>query len=771
MKIFKRFICAIMIAVLALAFAGCGEETPKLATPQNVTVSETGLITWDAVENADDYILIHNGNHYAVGSVTQYQVGSTVNDFTYAVYARAEGFLNSDPSETKTFKGTGIPIVIDTNVKEVSIKGNQLVGSGKQTTLTATVNYLDGNMTKAVNWSIVEGEEYCSIDSNGKFTANTVTEDHDVTVRATSIANPEKFAELVICVAIKPELTDKLLATVQDDYIGFEGYMDIDLYSFGLNERYVSTANIYGISTQMNGERWHASYVDSGTGYTSEISYRKMGESAQQVVLSLTNDEEYYPMTDERGNTVSWTDSGLYNNFKSLNPSNFTFDETDWRWYFNGPVETAQKMVSSASPYEFDAKRFGLIIEGGELLGIYAESNPSYTVIQGYKSYERLYSFINSGEENVDLPLIAKFEHNPMTTDGGHIDHDSLDEAIKNMQALTSYSLQFKVSSNMATGHAVNGFYETLVDGDYFFRPYDGNENEVMREGAEYGYHRISDSVYNSYNYDPEADKYIAARSFDGDMNNAKASFAFASEIFTSWQYNEDKSVKIYYVDESMCTVATTFYFGVGNEMPLYGLYAMYYDFLMGDYTPYVVVDNGYITETGFFYFLGDMYGEVRVYYSDFNTAEMPDEFRSDLFENGNFVPRRAPSSWADYSIITGEDGENEENALLYFTEMFGAGVNNLPFFGEILKDTFGFGLESYHSPGGISYQVKSVILYYDVPLESDRTIDGWIKQTQEFLVTHGFTRNMYGEYVKGNVSVLPYDSSLDFWIYIWKTV
>ena len=249
-------------------------------------------------------------------------------------------------------------------------------------------------------------------------------------------------------------------------------------------------------------------------------------------------------------------------------------------------------------------------------------------------------------------------------------------------------------------------------------------------------------------------------------MNNAKASFGFASEIFTSWQYNEDKSVKIYYVDQSMCHVATTFYYGVGNDMPLYGLFAMYYDFLMGNYTPYVVVDNGYITETGFFYFLGDMYGEVRVYYSDFNTAEMPEEFKPELFDS--YVPRVLPTSWLDHSVIV---GENETNAGMYFGTMLGEDAVNLPFFEEILGDTFGFALESYRSPGGVSYQVKAVILYYDVPLEEDRTINKAIKDTQEYLVSNGFTKNMYGEYVKGDVSVLPYDSSLDFWIYVWKTV
>ena len=784
MKILKRFICVIVIAILALTFVGCGEkQKTQLATPQNVTCSDTGLITWDPVENADYYVVVLNGQNLK-SETTSYQVGSVVNDFTYAVIALAErGYRMSEPSETKTFTGKGITPSVNPLIENltVSITGNQLVGSGKSTKLTATVNFPDGNTNREVTWSVVDGGEWGSVDGSGKFTAKEVEEDHDVTVRATSIQNTEKYAEIVIGVACQPVLTAEMLESVKDNYISFDGYMDIDLYTFGLFETYVMTTQLYGISTRMDGERWHASYIDSA-GYTANIDYRNIDGYSQQVALSLLNDEEYYPMTDEAGNPVRWEDAGLYNNFPKLKLNDFVFDETDWRYYYTGTdTDVIQKMVTSASPYEFEVSRLGLIIDDGEFLGIYAESKPTYTVASGYKAIEKLYSYINCGEENVTVPTIEKFAHNPVTTGGGRIDHDALGEAISNMQSLKSYKMDFMLSTHMAAGYGISGYIETVVEGNYYFEPYTVNTATYLRTmtpDEQYGYHKLSDELYNSYTYYADGDKYMAARAFDGDMVNAKASFAFAPEIFTTWgEYvdGDDNSndYKIYFVDESMCLVASTLYYGVGNDMPLYGLFAMEYPYLSLS-TPYVVVQNGYIVEAYFFYFLGDMYGEVVISYSDFNTAELPEEVAEYDWEN-DFVPRTPPTSWTQLFVIDETlNGEgNEVPALEYFARLLGSeeAANNVPFFNEILGDTFGFALATYRMLDYSMKNVETVILYYDVPLEADRSIDRTIKKTQEFLVQNGFEKNSRGEYVKGNISAMPYDSSLDFWIYVWKTV
>ena len=786
MKILRKFIGAILIVVFCLAFAGCGKDkTPQLATPENVACSDEGVISWDGVENADYYIVVLNDIKYR-SNTNSYTVGSVVNDFTFAVIAAAEsdsGYKNSEPSETQTFKGKGV-VVPPAPVIEgltVTVTGKQLVGSGKSVQLTATVLFPDGDTNKRVTWSIVEGRQYASVDGNGKFTAKEVTEDHDVTVRATCTDNSAVYADIVICVACQPTLTDEMLDGVKDDYISFEGYMDIDLYTFALSERYIRTYQVPGISTHMNGERWHASYIDTASGYTNDLHYRNVDGDAQQVALSLMNDEEYYPMTDEAGEPVSWTDAGLYNNFKSLKASDFEFDENEWRYFYKGTDEVILKnMVASANPYEFEAKRFGMIIEDGELLGIYAESKPSYTVIQGYKSYEKLYAFINCGEDNVKVPEIRKFESNPATAGGGKIDHETLRTAISNMQNLESYKLDFTMSAHMATGYSISGFVETVMEDNYYFEPYDVNTSTnavLMKKDAQYGYIKV-DGGYNSYNYDKENERYVAARAFDGDISRARASFAFAPEIFTAWATGivNGKETQMYYVDESMCHVASTFYYGVGNDMPLYGLFAMMYPYL-ADYTPFVVVQEGHIVETGFFYFLGDMYGEVVIDYSDFtdyDDVEAPESFKAELFEN--FEPRVIPASWDELTVIdeTIDGNDEEKNAATFFAGLFGSAqdAEDLPFFTEVLGDTFGFGLATYDTHSGMtSRPVQTVILYYDVPLDVDRSINGTIKRVQEFLVQHGFEKNEYGEYVKGNVSVLPYDSSLDFLIYVWKTV
>lgn len=784
MKIFRKIICAVILAVFTLTLVGCGEDdkTPQLSTPENVQITDEGVISWEAVENADYYIVVLNGSNLKAEGTT-YTVGSVVNDFTYQVIAVAEsGYKMSAPSVQMTFKGKGVPIIVNPilDTLTVSVTGNQLVGSGQETILKGTVNFVDGNSNNKVTWSIVDGGDYASIDANGKFTAKEVTEDHDVTVRATSVENPEKYGELEIGVACRPDLTQDMLATVKDDYIGFEGYMDIDLYNFGIYETFERTVTLSGISTSMNGERWHASYVDSGTNYTSEINYKNVSGVAQQVVLSLMNDEEYYPMTDDEGKEISWEDAGLYNNFKSLTPDDFTFDMNDWRYYYNGTDKAfLQKVIGSANPYDFDVKRFGLIIESGELLGIYAESNPDYAVVSGYKAIEKLYSYINCGQDNIVVPEIQKFEHNPITDKGTPIDHDTLKEAIDNMQALTSYKLDFTLSSHMAGGYTIGGYYETVTDGDYYFEPYNisfvnNQQVKVPKEGNQYGYHRLSDSLYNSYNYDKKTDGYVAARAFNGDMKNARASFAFAPEIFTSYAVTtvNGKEAKVYYVNDTMCNVASTMYYGLGNDEPLYGLFALSYE-LLADYTPYIVVQDGHFLEVGWFYFLGDMYGEVRIHYTDLNTAQLPESFKG--FDG--YVPRVAPSKWQDLTVIdqTIDGGEEEVNAFTYFTKLLGSEEKAaaLPFFGsdDLLGDTFGFGFATYFSPGGTQNQVSTVLLYYDVPLSADGTIDAVIKKTQEFLVKNGFTKNAYGEYEKDGVSIMPYDSSLDFCIYIWKTI
>ena len=94
---------------------------------------------------------------------------------------------------------------------------------------------------------------------------------------------------------------------------------------------------------------------------------------------------------------------------------------------------------------------------------------------------------------------------------------------------------------------------------------------------------------------------------------------------------------------------------------------------------------------------------------------------------------------------------------------------NELPFFGNVLGDTYGFGLTTIYTPGGTSNAELSVVLYYDVPLGLDYTIDAPLKDIKDYLVSLGFVENKYGEFNKDNIWISPQDSNLDLVIYVWK--
>ena len=64
---------------------------------------------------------------------------------------------------------------------------------------------------------------------------------------------------------------------------------------------------------------------------------------------------------------------------------------------------------------------------------------------------------------------------------------------------------------------------------------------------------------------------------------------------------------------------------------------------------------------------------------------------------------------------------------------------------------------------------LPAIMLYYDVPLDLDYTIDSSIQKVNEYLIQNEFTYNPNGWYQRGDICVSPTDSSLDFVIYIWK--
>ena len=772
----KRIISIILLVTCVFSFTACkkkGESTSgegesmsnvvvKLETPTNVSCDDNGLITWTAVTNATSYDVTFNGVVYSV-TTTSYQASSIINDFTYSIVAKAEGYESSDPTKTYTFTGTGIEIPELPQNLTVKISGSSEVRMGNMITLTAKVTGEDLEDT-SVEWSIIEGSEYAVISSSGVLMGRDVTKNQKVVVQAKSKANGEYVATKAITVLAKPTLTQEMLDVLANDTISFEGYISISLYTMGqfskLDDTYDTT-----IKTAMNGINWYAEYYNGSTGLNQGVYYKNHNGVACQVGVNFLNQEEYYPLTDDFGNDMSWQDSYLYNSLKNLSVSDFKLNKTTWHFdYVGNDAKLAEKVIASANPYDFVPKGFSLMVDGGDVLGIYSMSEDDYSIQQNYRAVQELYAFINLGDD-VDVPSVNKFP----TFD----EHAPLAQAIANMQALESYTVDFYQESQASGISLSEGFTETITSTDCYFRPYDPVDivgNEVIkdyREGEEYGYKKISDSLYNSY-FINEMGEYQASRAYETSFEHAKPTFALAAEIFTAYYENEDGSITYYIEDQTMMPACSTLYYGVGNDINLYGIFA--YDYFYG-IAPQVTVKDGYIVEVMFEFFLGSILGVALITYDDFNTATMPEGV------NVEFETRYVPTSWSQVDIIkTGDiNGGNTAddeyvNAVDYLVEFFDDEdiAEKLPFFGNVLGDCYGFAMETTRITA-TGAGIQAIQFYYDVPLDVDYTINESINKVCDYLISLGFTANGAGEYTKGNIVVLPYDSDLDFMIYVWK--
>lgn len=731
-----------------------------LTAPLNVRISSDGVISWNRVEGATSYLVQINGIP-KLAKTNSYTVTSLYSDFTYAVaavrndevgpYSSSQKFTAKDPFENVT----------------VGISGSSEVKSGKSIILKAVVNE-DGS-DAGVTWAIKSGSEYASIDENGRLSAKEVDGNKIIEVVATSVANPKKSATKIITITSKPTLTQDMLDKLNVNKIGFEGYITISLYKFGISSSLFQTTTL-SVKTAMDGTNWYAEYENNATGTMSGLYYKNHDDLACQVGVSFTNEEQYDPMLDENEKQVSFVDSGLYNNFKGLKVSDFAFNNDTWRYdYVGSDSKLAERVIASADPYDFKVNGFSLIIDEGEVLGIYAKSDDDYTISAGYRGIQELIVAVNYGE-TVDVPSINKYAHDPV--------HDELNTAIKNMQALTSYTLDFKslVASYMSSGVTESGFVETITENDCYFVPYTvsystkGEEIHNPQLDDVYGYHKFSNDLYNTYSMDKDG-KLYATRAFAADFNNAKPTFAFAGEIFTKYFKDEKEGTTTYYVDNVMSPVASTFFYGVGNDINLYGIFATEgYISSTSSFTPYVTVKEGYIVSACFYFYLGSMYGVVELNYSDFNTAALPSDTTIE------FAQRNLPTSWSELTIqVSSEssttDDDVEVNALEYLKEFYGDENigEKMPFFGNVLGDTYGFGLTTVHIPTGGNVAKQAIVFYYDVPLDVNYTIDSSLDKIGEYLLSLGFTKNAHDEYEKDGIYVAPVDSSLDLVIYVWK--
>lgn len=328
-----------------------------------------------------------------------------------------------------------------------------------------------------------------------------------------------------------------------------------------------------------------------------------------------------------------------------------------------------------------------------------------------------------------------------------------------------------------------------MTDGFCYFRPFtyqpatssSGNIRKTYARNSDYGFKRINDGLYNAFNNEG-AGTYRASRAYNADFKDAMPSLRFAAEIFTSYMDmtdEEGREYTAYFVDETMNTVATTFYKGLGTDMQLYGMYASKQfpqaALSVTNYTPYVIVnDEGYIVSANFYYNLYYFYGVIEIDFKDFNTAELPDGIsESDV----TFETRNVPSSWEHLELIdtknTDDTGDDEQvRADLFMADFFDDpdAASEIPFFGNALGDCFGFGMPGTRR---LSWETRSnnvISLYYDVLLDLDYSIDSSIDKVEKYAVSQGYTLGAHGIYEKGDYRLQAVDNgSMDLYVYIWK--
>lgn len=765
----KKVLCVLLAACLLFSFTACDQPDPpqekvKLATPTSLSVDDEGYISWQRVDNATKYVVNVDGTTYTT-SERWFQAPDVSKSFGAFVVATAEGYEDSDPTQTVTFTPSTNPPIIEPDEKiSVGIGGGSEIKGhqGKTIQLTAKVN---GTDETTVTWSVEEGSEYVEIDQNGKLTViKSVDGDKIVKVKAVSTADANASATRIITVVAKQQLTQQMLDVFSDvDRIGFEGYLLTSAYEQKLTDVFYRSYTS-AVKTSMDGTSWYAEYSNA-VGTASGLYCKNVNGIANHCGLSFQNDEQYTPIT-ENGKEVTWQNSGLYNNLKNLSVSDFEFNTDTWRYeYVGGDPTFVKRVVASANPYDFVPTNLMLIIDEGQVMGLYSKSEPDYTVSEGYKCIHELFVAINI-DETVTIPQIGKYSHDDI--------HNQLQTAIDNMKNLESYKADVYESIVAYGVQSQGGYVETITQDTCYFQEYTvdtdrfGNYIRTETPGDVTGFKKINEGLYNQF-YKSETG-YVASRAFDKSFSNAKPSFDFAAELFRQYYEDPKTGETTYYVDSTMSQVATTFYTPVGNDRSLYGIYAQE-GYLNGQsITPYVVVKDGYIVEAGFYFNMLIMYGAIIIEFSDFNTATLPEEV--------TLTPRQTPSSWTELSIqLSTSDGETEEdtevNAWEYLKKFFGSEENaqQLPFFGDVLGDTFGLALTTLRIPtgsGNNGQTVKTIYFYYDVPLELDTSINTSLNKLYDQLTQAGYTRGANSIFSKGNVRVQPLDVNLDLIIYVW---
>lgn len=308
-----------------------------------------------------------------------------------------------------------------------------------------------------------------------------------------------------------------------------------------------------------------------------------------------------------------------------------------------------------------------------------------------------------------------------------------------------------------------------------FYKPFTAKVSQGALDytyTSPFGYRQIDENTYNYYTPNKDG-SFEAFRSYKGNVTDKAPSFEFDAAIFNpGYAWNSKEKEATYSVYEGMCYVASTLYQGFGSDYPLYGLYSTKGS-VNGNtnYVPQVTVSNdGYITYATFYFNMGIMYGIVELEFYDFDTTTLPEEATSI-----QFTPKVVPTSWADVDFYYSAENLGTNDSTLpgdqALTNVLGAEVLDvLPFFDNVLGDTFGLALNTLYNVPGTGVYTPCYQIYYDVAVDADYSLNKSLAKVKQELIDEGFVRNSYGGYDKDGYTVLPVDSSLDLYIYVFKT-
>lgn len=651
-----------------------------------------------------------------------------------------------------------------TQTVNVAISGPTSIRYGGTINLLATVT---GSANTAVIWST--DSNVVAVSDGTVIVIKEVTVDTTVTITATSVADNTKSASYTITVLApeaQPELTDEMLSLLKDEKIDFAGENHIDIY--GITSTSLVGTSDMSVHTYMEHNRWVADYT--GDTNSGRIYYANKDGYANKVQISLMNSEEYVALEDDYGLPITWENSGLYNPFINIKVSDFTFNRDTWMYEYTGSdTNFLTRATSALTPYDFEPKTLSLVISDDEIIAIQLKSDYDYRIVSGYRVIQTLTSSFNSGDL-VNIPSLPTYSYEEDA-------HGLLKNALEKMHSLSSYKTRLTMQAyDYSTGsQSITGYEETVTPTEMFYKPFTAKVSQGALDytyTSPFGYRQIDENTYNYYTPNKDG-SFEAFRSYKGNVTDKAPSFEFDAAIFNpGYAWNSKEKEATYSVYEGMCYVASTLYQGFGSDYPLYGLYSTKGS-VNGNtnYVPQVTVSNdGYITYATFYFNMGIMYGIVELEFYDFDTTTLPEEATSI-----QFTPKVVPTSWADVDFYYSAENLGTNDSTLpgdqALTNVLGAEVLDvLPFFDNVLGDTFGLALNTLYNVPGTGVYTPCYQIYYDVAVDADYSLNKSLAKVKQELIDEGFVRNSYGGYDKDGYTVLPVDSSLDLYIYVFKT-